>query len=104
MTEPTYKQLQYARSLKIATDGLSKEELSKAIDEKTGKKPKAEGAIQQGRHDVVLTRLEKPHSFEFGKATARHKIYYDNVEELKFHMRALKDAGLIEDETTVEKI
>lgn len=48
------------------------------------------------RHDLVLQRVEKPHSYEFGKATARHKIYYDKVEDLIAHIDSLKEAGLID--------
>ena len=47
------------------------------------------------RHDVVLNRTEKPHSYEFGPANARHKIYYGEVAELKAQIEALKEFGFI---------
>ena len=71
---------------------------------------KADGLTQQkisiptqvqgtlGRHDIVISRTEKPHSYEFGKATARHKIYYSDIEELKQHLDALKEAKLMEND------
>ena len=34
------------------------------------------------------------HSFEYGKASHRHKIYYNNVEELIQHIGELDEAGL----------
>lgn len=52
--------------------------------------------ISPARHDVVLTRTEKPHSYEFGPANARHKIYYETVEELKAHVQNLVDEGLLD--------
>lgn len=48
------------------------------------------------KHDIVVSRVEKPHSYEFGKAGARHKIYYNKVDELRVQIAALKDAGLVE--------
>ena len=54
-------------------------------------------AISEARHDVVIQRTEKPHSFEFGKPSSRHKIYYGDVEELKKQIEMLKTAGLYEE-------
>lgn len=48
-------------------------------------------------HGVVLNKTEKPHSYEFGKAGSRHKIYYADVKELEVHIEALKTIGLIDD-------
>ena len=31
----------------------------------------------------VVTQSDKPNSYEFGKAGSRHKVYYNNIEELK---------------------
>lgn len=52
-------------------------------------------AAQNVRHDLVVSRTEKPHSYEFGPANARHKIHYENVEELLAKIESLKNAGLI---------
>ena len=57
-----------------------------------------------GKHDIVITRTEKPHSYEFGKPNNRHKIYYGNIEELKQHLEILKNAGLMEEEIETIKI
>lgn len=40
--------------------------------------------------EIVLQRTEKPHSYEFGPANSRHKIYYGEISELKEHIEALK--------------
>lgn len=47
------------------------------------------------RHEIVISRVEKPHSYEFGAAGARHKVYYGEVVELEEHMASLKQAGLM---------
>ena|SRR3990167_1567157 len=59
--------------------------------------------FQEGRHDIVVSRAEKPHSYEFGPAKARHKIYYGEVNDLKGHIEMLKAAGLYEEFET-EKV
>ena len=48
------------------------------------------------KHDVVINRTEKPHSFEFGPANMRHKVYYGDIAELKAHLKMLSDAELTE--------
>ncbi len=53
---------------------------------------------ETAKHDIVISRTEKPHSYEFGKAGARHKIYYDRVNELTDHIRMLKAEGLVEED------
>lgn len=58
--------------------------------------------VQESKHDIVISRTEKPHSYEFGKAGARHKIYYGNVNELQDHIKMLKAEGLIEEEARGE--
>lgn len=50
------------------------------------------------KHDIVISRTEKPHSYEFGKAGMRHKIYYNDVNELTDHIRILKAAGLVDED------
>jgi len=47
---------------------------------------------------VVISRTEKPHSFEFGKAGNRIKIFYDTPEELNTHVKKLKEIKIIKDE------
>lgn len=47
---------------------------------------------------IVMNKTEKPHSYEFGKASARHKIYYDTPDNLQAHIDKLKELGLIEKE------
>ena len=58
-----------------------------------------------GKHDLVVTRAEKPNSYEFGKAGNRFKIYYDTAIDLKEHIAMLKANDLIiEDEIKTETI
>lgn len=54
-------------------------------------------------HGVILNKTEKPHSYEFGKAGARHKIYYSKVQELLDHIQELTAVGLI-DASDIPKI
>ena len=43
----------------------------------------------------VVTRAIQPHSYEFGKAGSRHKIYYDTPEELANHIELLRMHNLV---------
>ena len=55
-----------------------------------------------GQHQIIISRSEKPHSYEFGKAGMRHKIYYGSVGELKQMMEELKEAKLLLEEEITE--
>ena len=44
---------------------------------------------------------ESQSSYEFGKATNRHKVYYNTVEELQYKIADLKEAGLVENELEI---
>lgn len=114
MTDATEKQVKFAESLGIANAGsFTKEALSKLINEKTGNKPfttKKSFPVASNaqipvvnQHDVIINRTEKPHSYEFGKASARHKIYYDFVENLIIQIDALKRAGLLDNFEDVQE-
>ena len=108
--EATEKQINYAKTLGIDNpEQYSKLALSEMIDKKTGGsgKPKWQGKSLNRSNPVVtetttITKTDKPHSFEAGKAGARHKIYYNNVEELVFHIEMLKNAGLMDTVETVK--
>ena len=60
--------------------------------------------VQEAKHEVILTRTDKPHSFEFGKAGQRHKIYYNNVADLNMQIAELINAGLHVIDTSSEVI
>ena len=102
--EATQKQIEFAQKLGIENpQNYTKEALSKMINEKApSKKPyqnapnQVSSAVQQV---IVSNRTDKPHSYEFGKAGARHKIYYGEIEELKKHIEELKANGLIEEDS-----
>jgi len=97
MTDPTPKQIAYGQKLGIDTEGHTKESLSKLIDAKLNKTPAQTPQAQPtevSRHDLVISRVEKPHSFELGKAGERHKVYYKDVPELKGQIKELEEAGL----------
>ena len=51
----------------------------------------------QENTSFVINETEKPNSFEFGKASFRHKIYYKDVAELNKHIADLKEVGLYEE-------
>lgn len=101
MTEPTIKQIKFARELGIENpENFDKQQLSVEIDKRVGgsKKPQLpKGQKSTETEQVVLTKVEKPNSYEFGKAGQRHKIYYDEVFELKDKIEQLKEAGLYQE-------
>lgn len=41
---------------------------------------------------------ERANSYETGKPGARHKIYYEDIEDLKKQIKELKEAGFLEGE------
>ena len=112
MGNPTEKQINFAAKLGIENaQNFTSEALSKMIDEKVGNKPKPayqpqqnNAAISPAVAQVILTRTDKPHSFEFGKASRRHKIYYGEVADLKIQYAELKEAGFIDLEDEIEFI
>ena len=106
VTDATDKQVKFATSLGIVDADLkTKAELKVLIDQalqkRNGTAPKANTSSTQtqiSKHDIVIQRVEKPHSYEFGKAGNRHKLYYNGVAELTEHLKMLKAAGLIDDD------
>ena len=48
---------------------------------------------------IVINQSQS--SYEFGKATNRHKIYYNDVKYLKDKIDELKQAGLVENELEI---
>lgn len=120
MTIPTEKQISFAYSLGISNaETYSKEELSKLINDRAGQKkasnfkqnpsfssqnskPSAPAPQEAVTQSLVINRTEKPNSYEFGKASARHKIYYNEVGELTTHIALLKDAGLIDEDNGID--
>ena len=49
---------------------------------------------KQTTHTEVLTKAEKPNSYEFGRAGDRFKLYFDTAEELKEQIDKLTKLGL----------
>lgn len=117
MTDPaTEKQINFAKSLGIETpEQFSKQALKELIDKKLNPgvpvvkpeewkdKPQpfspvlqSRGSISSGEHHILINRVEKPQSFEFGKAGMRHKIYYSEIAELKLKIKELLDNGLVD--------
>lgn len=56
--------------------------------------PQAPSAPNVASVNTVMNTTDKPHSYEFGKAGNRHKVYYREVDELKDHIAALIAADL----------
>lgn len=82
----------------------AKKKAYQAKSAQTSQKQPPTPTPQSAKHDVVINKTDKPHSYEFGKAGDRHKIYYNTISELKEHLTALKEAGLIiEDEAEIDK-
>lgn len=103
MEEATEKQVKYANSLGIDNPSqFSKMALKELIDNALHSKESSKSAELQGnttaQHTIVKNITEKPHSYEFGKAGSRHKVYYSEVSDLKAHIETLKQVGLIEDD------
>lgn len=47
---------------------------------------------------IVKNVTEKPNSYEFGKAGARHKLYYADAEDLDKQIKALVEKGYANEE------
>lgn len=101
MEPATEKQVVFANKLGIKSpEQFSKLALKEMIDKALNKdKPQpTQAPSSPATATIVINRTEKPHSYEFGKAGARHKIYYGFITELREHIDALKQAGLVEDD------
>jgi hypothetical protein len=48
-----------------------------------------------------IQRTEKPNSYEFGKASSRFKLYFEDAKDLKTQMTALKEEGILVEEAVV---
>ena len=111
--EATEKQINFAKQLGIPTpESKTKETLKVLIDEKLKERDAGKAKAQPepskpqtevSRHDIVVTRAEKPHSYEFGAAKNRHKVYYSEVSELKSHIAMLKEAGFLDEPIEIQK-
>lgn len=44
----------------------------------------------------VITIKKRPHSFEVGRASSRHKLYYEEIEDLRKQINALIKLGLLD--------
>lgn len=113
MARPTEKQIKYAEKVGVRDpESFDRTELSKEIDRMLENKKKtydkyAKTTSAPQNHTIVKNINEKPHSFEFGRAGARHKIYYDDINELKERIQELIDAGFAEkavDGQVVQKV
>lgn len=49
-------------------------------------------------NQLVVTRKEKPNTYEIGKAGNRHNIAYDTPEDLLAQITKLKEMGLLQEE------
>ncbi len=52
----------------------------------------------ENNEQVVMNKTEKPNSYEVGKPSARHKIYYDTPDDLKTQIDKLIELGLYVEE------
>jgi len=118
MGKPSYAQVKFAESVGVENAGLYQDsvELSKAIAAAQGKpyvpyQGKANTQPVQQKANVepanassaivnqtVLTKTDKPHSYEWGAASKRNKVYYNTIEELIEQVKALQEAGFADEE------
>lgn len=61
------------------------------------------GMSQIGTQSIEMIQKLKPHSYEFGKAGGRHKIYYESITDLQEHIERLQLADLIDPDIQVEE-
>ena|SRR3990167_6904296 len=112
MTQATEKQINFAKILGIEEpEQYNLETLKGMIDAKLkvreAKKaqPQPSNAVLSPiMSNIVITRTEKPHSYEFGKAGARHKIYYGTIPELLDHIKLLTTANLMDYQEIPEEL
>ena len=48
-------------------------------------------------HQIIISRKEKPNTFEIGKAGNRHTIAYDTPEDLDKQIKSLKAMGYLQE-------
>jgi len=48
-------------------------------------------------HQIIISRKEKPNTYEVGKAGDRHTIAYDTPEDLDAQIKSLKALGYLHD-------
>jgi len=49
-------------------------------------------------HQIVISRKEKPNSYEIGRAGHRFTLVFDTVEDLQAQINSLKALGYLKDE------
>ncbi len=55
--------------------------------------------MEKEPNSITLTRVEKPSSYEFGRAGNRFKLYFNTPEELKAEITKLTELGLYSEVT-----
>lgn len=56
----------------------------------------------QENTSFVVNETKNANSYEFGKASDRHKIYYNTPDDLIEHIKKLKELNIIETEGETE--
>ena len=54
--------------------------------------------ILKDKCELIINKTERANSYEFGKAGNRHKVYYEDAEDLKIKLKGLVEAGLAKEE------
>lgn len=47
---------------------------------------------------INITKIDKPSSYEFGKAGNRFKVYYNEPKDLQAHIKELKELNLYKED------
>ena len=54
-------------------------------------------SVETETHQVIISRKEKPNSFEIGKAGNRFNICFDTAEDLDNQIKSLKALGYMQE-------
>lgn len=65
------------------------------MENKENKKNETEHKVETS-YNIEIQKVEKPNSFECGRASLRHKVYYNEIEELRKRLLDLEALGLID--------
>ncbi len=60
--------------------------------------------MEESKNETIVRKIiEKPNSYEFGKAGCRFKVYYEDAACLKRQMDELRAIGLLIDEAVIDE-
>jgi len=54
--------------------------------------------MEQCNESIVVSKTDKPNSYEFGKAGNRFKLFFNETKELRIQIEELKALGIYKEE------